>query len=244
MPPNGHRRIRSAQFSYYAGQIDAEHTHPEHQLVYASQGLLCVDTAFSRWIVPPLRAVWVPAHTPHSVTAKVDSKMSTLYIDADTQPPNLDRVTVVSISPLLRELILHLVREQLTKAAHDRIEAVLIDQLAADPARPLELPRLVDERLQAIAAAFERDPCDRRTLRELGADVGASERTLQRLFNSETGSSFGRWRTQLRLQHSVIELGRERSVTEAASRSGYRETSAFIEAFRSAFGTTPGRYFS
>ena len=56
--------------------------------------------------------------------------MSTLYIDADTQPPNLDRVTVVSVSPLLRELILHLVREQLTKAAHDRIEAVLIDQLA------------------------------------------------------------------------------------------------------------------
>jgi AraC-like DNA-binding protein len=244
MLPNGQRRIRAVQFTYHGGQVVAEHVHLEHQLVYASEGLLTVDTASSRWVVPPLRAVWVPAHTPHTVVAKVDTKMSTLYINADTHLPNLDRVTVVSVSPLLRELILHIIHAPLTETAHDRVEAVLLDQLAADPAAPLEVPVLRDPRLQAIADAFERDPCDRRTLRELGVDVGASERTLQRLFQTEIGSSFGRWRTQLRLQHGVIELGKGRSVTSAASRSGYSEASAFIEAFRSAFGTTPGRYFS
>lgn len=241
---NSQSRIRPAKFSYSAGQIEAEHTHAEHQLVYASVGLFCVDTALSRWVVPPLRAVWVPALTPHAITARVDSEMSTLYVDAATIPANLDTVAVVSVSPLLRELILHITGEPLTEPAQKRIEAVLLDQLAADPARPLQVRRLVDERLRAIAGAFEVDPCDRRTLRELGADVGASERTLQRLFKAETGSSFGRWRTQVRLQCSIIELGKGRSVTEAASRSGYRETSAFIAAFRSAFGTTPGRYFS
>ncbi len=94
-----------------------------------------------------------------------------------------------------------------------------------------------------IVERFEMDPTDSRTLRQLGYNVGASERTLQRLFKKETGTSFGQWRTQLNLQHGVIELGKGASATTAASRSGYSETSAFIQAFRIAFGTTPGAYF-
>ena len=244
MPVNGQLRVRPAEFSYRGGQVEPEHEHPEHQLVYASEGLLSVDTDSSRWIVPPLRAVWVPAHTTHTVTARVDTKMSTLYINADTRIPSLDRVTVVLVSPLLRQLILHAMKTTLTEEERVRLEAVLLDQLEADPARPLELPVLRDSRLQAIAAIFELDPTDRRTLPQLGSAVGAGERTLQRLFQAEIGQSFGRWRTQLRLQHGVVELGKGRSITSAASRSGYSETSAFIAAFRNAFGTTPGRYFS
>ena len=241
---NGQQRIRTAEFIYASGQVEARHQHPEHQLIYASKGLLSVDTGDSRWVVPPLRAVWVPAGTPHAVTAKTDTTMSTLYVNAATPISNLDRLTVVSVSPLLRELILHIIRSSPTDAEHARLEGVLLDQLAADPARPLELPRLSDERLKAIADVYEHDPTDRRTLSELGAEVGASDRTLQRLFQREAGQSFGRWRTQVRLQRGVVELGKGRNVTQAASLSGYSEPSAFIEAFRVAFGTTPGRYFS
>lgn len=109
---------------------------------------------------------------------------------------------------------------------------------------PLRLPQLDDERIRAIGEALEEDPSDRRTLRQFGRAFGASERTLQRLFNSETGMTFGRWRTQLRLQHGVVLLGQGHSVTDAATRSGYQEPSAFIAAFRDTFGTTPGRYFA
>ena len=86
------------------------------------------------------------------------------------------------------------------------------------------------------------NPRDQRTLREFGREVGANERTLQRLFRMETGTTFGRWRTQLRLQHGVIALAEGRTVASAATSSGYAEPSAFIAAFRSVFGTTPGRY--
>lgn len=244
MPLTGQPLIRPAEFRYRSGEVEPEHLHSEHQLVYASEGLLSVDTATSRWIVPPLRAVWIPAETPHTVTAKVESRMSTLYFRADIEISGLDRLTVVSVSPLLRELILHIIREPLGEGERRRLEGVMIDLLAADPAAPLELPRFLDPRLRNIAAIFERDPCDRRSLPELGSEVGASERTLQRLFHTEIGTSFGRWRTQLRLQNGVVELGKGSSVTAAAARSGYSETSAFIEAFRAAFGTTPGRYFA
>ena len=245
MPPNGQHRIRPAQFIYEAGQVEPEHAHDDHQLVYASQGLFCVDTASSRWVLPPLRAAWVPAHVPHTVTAKTASTMSTLYIDTDTdETTDHTTVMVVSVSPLLRELILHISHAALDTDARDHVESVIFDQISAAPAAPLELLKLRDQRTRAIADCLERDPTDDRTLRQFGAVVGANERTLQRLFAAETGSTFGQWRTQVRLQHGIVALGEGASVTDAAIGSGYHEPSSFIAAFRAAFGTTPGRYFT
>jgi AraC-like DNA-binding protein len=245
MPPNRHTdRIRAVRFVYGAGDTTGEHHHDEHQLVYASSGLLCVDTAESRWVLPPLRAVWVPAHTLHTVTANADSEMSTLYLRSDLSVSDFNAVTVVSVSPLLRELIHHILRDSPTGLVRDRLEAVILDQLTVAPTAPLELRQLSDPRLQAIAEILETNPADQRTLRQLGDEVGANERTLQRLFHREIGTTFGRWRTQLRLQDAIITLGRGHTVTTAATNAGYNEPSAFIAAFRNTFGTTPGRYFT
>ena len=100
------------------------------------------------------------------------------------------------------------------------------------------LSTVFDRRYRPSAASA----ADDRTLQQLGRHVGASERTLQRLFRRETGTTFGRWRTQLRLQHAIVALGQDHSVTSAAAAVGYREPSAFIASFRRTFGTTPTRY--
>ena len=205
MTPNGQQRIRPAEFVYVEGYVTGQHSHHEHQFVYASTGLLVVDTADGRWVVPPLRGVWVPAGIVHDVTAKAESTMSTLYVDHRVEMAGLEGVTVVKVSALLRELILHITTATLEQAEHERVEAVLLDQLYADPAAPLQIPALQDSRLRSISDQLTNDPTDRRTLHQLGQDVGASERTLQRLFRAETGTSFGQWRTHLRLQNSVIE---------------------------------------
>ncbi len=244
MPPNRQQLIQPGTFEYQAGHRTPEHQHLEHQLVYASRGLLCVDTDTSRWVVPPLRALWVPAGTPHTVIARADSIMSTLYLDPTVKVDELAEVAVISVSPLLRELITHIHQNPPTGSALTRLEGVIIDQLSAAPTAPLDLPRLSDARIRVIAEALESDPRDRRTLREFGQHIGANERTLQRLFAAETGSTFGHWRTQLRLQHGVIALGQGNNVSTAATLSGYKEPSAFIAAFRAVFGTTPGRYFT
>lgn len=170
--------------------------------------------------------------------------MSTLYIEPSSAPCLPSHVTVVSVTPLLRELVRHIHDHPPSGAERQRLEEVILDQITSAQAAPLDVPRLRDPRVQAIADALNRDPGDPRTLREFGREVGASERTLQRLFTAETGTSFGRWRTQVRLQHGVIALGQGKSVTTAALTSGYAEPSAFIAAFRSTFGTTPSRYFA
>jgi AraC-like DNA-binding protein len=85
-------------------------------------------------------------------------------------------------------------------------------------------------------------PVDRRTLAELGRAVGASERTLSRLFRRDTGMTFPQWRAQLRLQHAMLLLATDSTVTGAGTASGYTNTSAFIAALRDAFGITPATY--
>jgi AraC-like DNA-binding protein len=72
---------------------------------------------------------------------------------------------------------------------------------------------------------------------------GASRRTLERLFQRETGISLGRWRQQARLLHAMRRLAHGESVTSIALEVGYESPSAFIATFSNAFGTTPGRFY-
>ncbi len=245
MPSNRQPLIRPGVFRYRAGEIESEHSHDEHQLVYASYGLLTVEAVTSRWLVPPLRALWVPAGVPHTIVARVDSEMAALYFEPTISLQRKTDITVVSVGPLLRELIRYVHEGSPQPDQRSRLEAVIMDQLdEASSAAPLRLPKLVDPRTRAVAEALDRDPADRRTLHEFGREVGAHERTLQRLFAAETGTTFGRWRTQLRLQHGIVALTRGHTVSRAATLSGYREPSAFIAAFRAAFGTTPAQYLA
>ena len=105
---------------------------------------------------------------------------------------------------------------------------------------PFGLPLPSDRRLVAICSALEHAPDDDRTLTEWAANAGASARTLARLFIKETGLGFGEWRQRLRLLLSLDALEAGESVTRVALAHGYNSTSAFIAAFRGAFGASPG----
>src|SRR3954465_2119635 len=41
------------------------HSHPEHQLVWASAGVVAVTIDDLHWVLPRTRALWVPAGRPH-----------------------------------------------------------------------------------------------------------------------------------------------------------------------------------
>ncbi|MFE0459706.1 AraC family transcriptional regulator [Kitasatospora sp. NPDC058965] len=223
------------------------HQHTVHQLIHPSDGVLRVSTAQGVWVVPPLRAVWVPAGVAHAHQAHGPTRMRALAFPADRDPLPPGRPTVLAVSPLLREVVVALTDDLVTRQFDARqrrnLERVALDQLRGVDALPLHLPAPTDPRLVELTALLTRDPGDRRPLARLGAAVGASERTLSRLFRQQTGMTFPQWRTQLRLHHALTLLATGASVTTVAATCGYANTSAFIESFRLAFGGTPGQYF-
>src|ERR1700691_1562246 len=89
------------------------HMHREAQLVYAARGTMQVTTPKGRWLVPPDRAVWVPARLGHSIDGLADIDMRALYFDLagraqEERSASLDAEFVVRVSRLLHEAILAL----------------------------------------------------------------------------------------------------------------------------------------
>lgn len=241
------RRVAGLTWDYPSGFHISRHQHDKGQVVYARTGVMTVATAEGSWVVPPQRAVWVPARTEHEIRMSGEVEMRTVYLHEEASQGLPTHCCVLSVPPLLRELILSSVAlPQLYPlgGAEERLVSVLLDQVRAMQVAPLHLPLPSDSRVVQITDALNRDPADRRDLEEWSHAVAASPRTLARLFRRETGLSFGRWRQQLRLLRALEWLADGRTVTEIALSLGYDSTSAFVAMFRRNLGCTPGRYFS
>ena len=240
----GPAAIAVVTFPMPAGRTFDWHTHTDHQLAWAPSGVLTVRTAATAWVLPPTRALWIPAGIRHETLAAGSATMRSMYLQPDRCPVPWPECTPVAASPLLAELIGYLEDPGLDAGRRERAEALVADLLAPVPMAAIDvrLPRPGPAR--QVARALLDDPADPRTLAEWGREAGASERTLARAFTAGTGLSFGRWRALARLRAALPALAEGQPVAAAARRAGYESASAFVAAFRRETGQTPAAYFS
>jgi AraC-like DNA-binding protein len=236
---------RSLATTYFSGFVIEPHAHPWHQLLYACTGAMTVSAAESSWMIPPGKAVVIPARCRHSIRMWGDVAMRSIYVPETVASKALTATgcRVISVTPLLREIILRIVElagldSRETSDAH--LMAILLDEIDRPPVEPLTLLLPRDARAVRVAEHVLAEPSEDETLHVLSRRYGASQRTLERLFRAETGMSFGLWRQKVRLLQSIRVLASGGSVTDAALESGYGSVSAYIVAFRQTFGCTPG----
>jgi AraC-like DNA-binding protein len=238
--------VRTLAVDYPSGTVLERHSHDWAQLVYASEGVMSVETDDGTWVVPSHRAVWIPAGIGHSIAMSGWVSMRTLYLTRRLIGSLPARCCVVAVSPLLRHLVVHVVTLGMLRRdvpEHRRLVAFLLDQLRTLPAVPLELPLPRESRALRVAVRLRESPAETIPVDRLAREAGASRRTLERIFQKETGMSLGRWRQQARLLHAMRLLARGEPVTSTALEVGYESVSAFIAAFSNTLGTTPGRYY-
>jgi AraC-like DNA-binding protein len=221
----------------------ATHRHATHQLAWASRGVLTMAVGDATWVLPPSRALWVPAGLPHDVLAHGDTTMLGAYFEPARCALDWAEPTVVDTTGLLGHLIEYLAGD-LPAAARRRAEAVFFDVVRPMPVAHLVVPAPSDERAARVAACLRANPADDRSLDDWGRQVGASGRTLARVIERETGMGFARWRTQQRIAAALPRLATGASVNRVAHEVGYATASAFVAAFRRTVGTSPGAYFS
>jgi len=239
-------QIASVSAELPVGKIIPEHSHPEDQLIFGSHGVMTVTTAGGIWVVPPMRAVWIPANTPHSVRMCGPVSMRTLYFLPGLARTLPSRCFVMNVHPLLKELILYACtcsRLNRKVRRHRHVIAILVEQMKAAHSVPLQLPSPVDPRALRVARALETHPAEPASLERLSRESGASKRTIERIFLTETTMSFRQWRQRSRLLYAMQLLAAGEKVTGAALDSGYSSPSAFISMFKKQLGVTPARYF-
>ncbi len=226
-----------------SGLVFDWHTHPDHQLAWAASGVLTVRTAAAAWVLPPTRALWIPAGLPHETLSAGTATMRTLYVRPDLCPIEWRDCVPVVASPLLAELIGYLEDATIDTAQRARAEALLVDLVQPVTMTTIDVRMPKEERASQVASALSADPADDRTLAEWGREVGASGRTLARAFLADTGLPFGRWRALLRLRAAMVPLAAGEAVSTVGRAVGYESTSAFVAAFRRETGVTPAAYF-
>jgi AraC-like DNA-binding protein len=220
------------------------HTHPDHQIAWAPRGVLTVATERATWVLPPSRALWIPAGLPHETRSPTTAAtLRSVYVRPESCAIAWSQPTPIVARALLAELIGYLGTEPLDDARRTRAEALLTDLLEPVTMNTIELRMPGSGTARDVATALVGDPADRRTLDAWGRTVGASGRSLARAFMAETGVPFGRWRTLARLHAALPALADGEPVGNVARRVGYESTSAFVAAFRRETGLTPATYF-
>ncbi len=234
--------MRSYAVTHPGGEVRLPQHDEWDQLIYAVRGVVRLRTDEGLWVLPPLRAGWVPAGTAHTCRLTQPTSMRTLYVARGLLPgPGV--TTVLDVTPLARELVLHLVRSapcfdgplvaaQLT---------VLADVLRGAGQAPLQLPWPVSGPCRRVAERLSAAPGERTGVDELARAAGVGRRSLERSFRRETSMSIGAWRQRLRLVAGLERLAAGIPVGTVAAELGYTQ-SAFGLLFREQLGVSPGRW--
>lgn len=234
-------RTQGHAVDYPAGtHIDA-HRHRSHQIVHAAEGVMRVACAQGVWVVPPGRALWMPAGLTHAIDCIGTVAMRTVYLGGD-HPSFLATCAVWRLSPFLRELILRLADNPEPALASPALQ-LLLHEIDTIEAMPLHVPEPADARLRRMTAHLLAPDNIDTPLTELARIAGMSPRSLIRHFQADTGVTLRQWRRHARLLLALEKLGTGENVSTAAYGAGYASASAFVHAFGEIFGTTPGRYF-
>jgi AraC-like DNA-binding protein len=239
--------VRSLATGYISGFVIEAHTHPWHQLLFASRGAMTVRAGRYSWMVPPGRAVLIPAGCTHTIRMWGNVAMRSLYV-APALCHFAGECEVLAVTPLLRELILRVIELAALDsrvATHQRLLGTLMDeiddQMRGRPGTPLMVPLPSERRALRLAHHVLDNPPGSESLDSLARQYGMGRRTAERLFQEETGISLGLLRQKVRMLDSIRVIAEEKSVTETALETGYSSVSAFIAAFKRTFGFTPGK---
>jgi AraC-like DNA-binding protein/quercetin dioxygenase-like cupin family protein len=243
--PTPDRPVRCRASALASDEHLRPHHHPWSQLAYCASGLIQVtvdtDQAQTTYILPPSRAVWIPPQARHAVAVVETAQVLTLYLDPAATPRHWTGCRVVTVSALLRELIQALQDIGPGRREQALMELVLDDLVQADTL-PLGVPMPRDKRLRSLCERVLHAPGERSRMAEWAGQIGASERTVNRLFRTELGTSYQQWRQQVVLAHALPLLARGMPVGLVAASTGYASDSAFSAMFKAAMGQSPSQF--
>ena len=242
--PSQQRQVYLTARDLDAQELLEPHSHTWGQLSWTRDGVIRVTVENTTWIVPPSRAIWIPVGVIHTVEILERARVRALHIYAKAVPFHGKQCLVLDVSPLLRELIIALGHADEFSPREKLISKMLLNEISNSGTLPLGVAIPNDKRLKALCEALIAEPSLTLTLKEWAQRVGASERTLARLFEQDTGMKFGQWRQQMRLAHAAPLIASGLPLSSVAAELGYASQSAFSAMFKKTFGQSPSAFFA
>ncbi|NAW95768.1 helix-turn-helix domain-containing protein [Vibrio sp. V42_P2S4T144] len=245
MDANPHSPVLVKTIDMPKGYIDALHQHTWHQIIFPIKGLLQTQTEHYQHLVPHTSALFVPAGVQHESIALSNTIFVGIYLNPEFGATYEQQVRTIALTSFLNELLQEIRRLCEGETSHEEVLhllAVLHDQILKRNVQTFQLLLPQDRRLKLIFERLTDEPALSCSLKEWGEKIGASERTLSRLFAKEFNTSFLLWRQQIRLIYSLSLLDESLPIQAIADLVGYQNDSSYIKAFKAYFDMTPQQF--
>ncbi|EKE68042.1 AraC family transcriptional regulator [Gallaecimonas xiamenensis] len=217
------------------------HRHGRAQLLFARRGCIHITLADQLCLLPPTRAAWIPAGVTHRAQMQGIVDYRSLYFDPDQCQGLLQQVQVLEVGELLAALLERIAQADLatdwSKGSGPHLVALCLDEIARARREPTLLPLPKDRRLAGLDMALLPP-----ALGVLASQVGASPKTLGRIFQRETGMGYQQWRQQWRLLKAIERLAAGDRHSAIADALGFASDSAFVAFFKQMTGLSPLAY--
>ncbi len=224
MSKTRHGKLRTLSARFSPGHRIDWHSHSWSQLLYATEGVVTVESRSACWVVPTHRGIWVPAGTEHLLKMHGRVFLQTVYLERHHARTADLTCSAFEISRLMHELIVHVCDLGIV-SGDTEVNRTLIQFFNYQVERlspfPLMIPMPQDERARRLAERIVDTPGSVENLETLSGEFGASLRTMQRIFTKEVGVPLARWRNQVKMVTAVQLLGNGRSVTNIAFDLGF-----------------------
>jgi AraC-like DNA-binding protein/quercetin dioxygenase-like cupin family protein len=230
------------------GLITGWHSHEVHQIEYAIGGVVEVETATARYLLPPQQAAWLPAGLEHQATMAPNVRTVAVMFDAQMIPAGGDRARILAVSPLIREMMIYGLRWPIDRPHGDAVSDTFFRTLAdlvseaLDHEAPLSLPTS-EHPIVAAAMSYTKEHVQSATADRVSRAVAVSERTLRRLFRDEVGLPWRSYLLHARMLRAMALLATPGQSVQATSTAvGFDSLSSFTRAFTHFSGETPSTY--
>jgi AraC-like DNA-binding protein len=240
------RPVVALKNDYVDRHVIPPHHHRRDQLLHGTSGVVMLATAQGTWVMPPERAMWIPAGVEHTVRMLGGVRMRSLYFEPGAIERMPRHCQVVGVTPFMRSLIAEAVELPAEYELGGRAEALMVliqHEMWRLPHLPLSLPFPAHKALAKCCHAFLRRPDAHATIDAWSDTLDLSRRSFTRLFRSETGLSFMAWRQQACLVAALPRLAAGEAVTAIAIDLGYDNPAAFTAMFKRVLGASPRAYF-
>jgi AraC-like DNA-binding protein len=224
------------------------HFHDVHEIEYACRGMVEVKTEAGHYLLPPHQAAWIPAGLHHQTTLNAGVQTLAVLFEPRLVPMAGDRVRIIAVSALLREMMRYSVRWPISRTESGMEADSFFQTLgyvvaeALDDERPLHLP-VANDPVVTAATDYTRAHLDYVALSDVTRAIGVSERTLRRIFNTHLGMSWRSYLLRARVLRSMALLAQpDRSILEVSIAVGFDDVGAFARSFARHCGETPSAY--
>jgi AraC-like DNA-binding protein len=238
--------VRAGAFLSSEMSVDTDwHHHELHQLIYAFDGRLEVESAAARYLLPPQLMAWIPAGLPHRTQIHW-VRSGSVFFEPAMIADGGDRIRILKATGLMRELMELAMRwpirapeQPMGRSFFETLAHLCGEWLQAETA--LHLPTARDPQLAAAMRYTQTQLADASFAGACRA-AGLSARSLRRRFEAEAGMSWLAYRQRHRLLTAMAMLEAGRAVGQVAADVGFDSPSAFAKAFAALLGESPAQY--